>query len=60
MVGVMFLTGWWTMAILTMFLLSTKHAGMLDNVTPLSRGRKIMSLLIIGIFISCLTFSPVG
>ena len=58
MMGAMVLTGWWVMAFLAIFLLSGRHPGTLDDISPLSRNRKILSLLLIVIFASCFTLSP--
>lgn len=56
--GGMFLSGWWFMAALAVFLFRNRHPGTLDDVTPLSTSRKILALLFIVIFISCFTLSP--
>jgi Zn-dependent protease len=58
MMGVMALTGWWVMAILAIFLLGGKHPELLDEVSPLSKKRKIIALLLVVIFFACFTFSP--
>lgn len=58
MTGVMFITGWWVMALLVIFLLNGRHPEILDDISPLSRNRKILSLLLIVIFASCFTLSP--
>jgi Zn-dependent protease len=58
MIGVMILAGWWTMALLVVFLITTKHPGTLDNVSDLSKNRKIAGVLIlIMIFAACFTIS---
>ena len=58
MIGVMVLAGWWTMALLVVFLIKTHHPGTLDDVSDLSKNRKIIGvLIIIVIFITCFTFS---
>ena len=57
MVAVMFLTGWWSMAILVVLLIGFKHPGTLDDVSTLSRRRKLLAILLPIIFISCLTLS---
>ncbi|MDQ1279779.1 MAG: Peptidase protein [Thermoproteota archaeon] len=57
MVVVMFLTGWWTMAIFVMLLMGFKHPGTLNDVSPLSNRRKILAILLPVIFISCLTLN---
>jgi hypothetical protein len=54
----MFLTGWWAMALLTMLFLRTDHPGVLDEVSPLSMSRKLLAIVLIVIFVSCLTLSP--
>jgi Zn-dependent protease len=54
----MFLTGWWAMALLTILFLRSGHPGVLDETSPLSNGRKLLALLLIVIFSSCLTLSP--
>lgn len=58
MMGVMAFTGWWVMALLSIFLLGGKHPELLDEMSPLSKKRKIMALLLIVIFIACFTLSP--
>jgi membrane-associated protease RseP (regulator of RpoE activity) len=55
MLAVMFLTGWWTMALLVAALMGMKHPGTLNNVSTVSNGRKILALLLPVIFLSCLT-----
>ena len=54
---IMILAGWWTMAILVVFFLRVEHSGTLDDVSDLSKNRKIAGLLLIVIFISCFTLS---
>jgi Zn-dependent protease len=58
MMGVMAFTGWWVMALLSIFLLRGKHPDLLDEMSPLSKKRKIMALLLIVMFIACFTLSP--
>ncbi len=58
MMGVMVFTGWWVMALLAIFLLGSKHPELLDEMAPLSKKRKVMSLLVIVIFFACFTLSP--
>jgi membrane-associated protease RseP (regulator of RpoE activity) len=58
MMGVMALTGWWVMAVLSFFLLGGKHPELLDERAPLSKKRKIMALLLIVMFLACFTLSP--
>ena len=54
------LLGWYAMAILmALFILMAKtHPGALDNVSKLSRNRKIIAVLTLVIFILCLTPAP--
>ena len=54
------LLGWYAMAVLmVLFLLMAKtHPGALDNVSKLSRNRKIIAVLTLVIFILCLTPAP--
>lgn len=54
---VMFLTGWWSMAFVVIFFMKFEHPGTLDDVSPLSQGRKVLTLLLIFMMISCFTFS---
>ena len=57
------LLGWYAMAILmAVFILfmAKTHPGALDNVTKLSRNRKIVAVLTLVIFILCLTPAPYG
>jgi len=59
MAFVMILTGWWAMALLVIFLITTKHPGTLDTVSDLSNSRKIIGVLLLTvIFLSCFTLSP--
>jgi membrane-associated protease RseP (regulator of RpoE activity) len=59
MMVVMVLIGWWAMAFLVVFLISARHPGTLDNVSALSRNRKIIGIiLIVVIFVCCFTLSP--
>ncbi|NYB53000.1 MAG: site-2 protease family protein [Methanobacteriaceae archaeon] len=52
--------GWYFMAVIMVFIffMGKNHPGALDNVTPISRNRKIMTFLILAIFILSLSFSP--
>jgi membrane-associated protease RseP (regulator of RpoE activity) len=52
--------GWFLMAILMIyiFLKSKSHPGALDNVAPVTKGRKIMAVLMLVIFILCLSPFP--
>lgn len=55
------LLGWYVMAILmALFILfmTKTHPGALDNVSKLSRNRKIIAVLTLAIFILCLTPAP--
>ena len=54
------LLGWISMAILMMLILvlNKRHPGALDNVSKLSRGRKILAVLMLMVFILCLTPVP--
>ena len=55
------LLGWYAMAILmAVFILfmAKTHPGALDNVSKLSRNRKIIAILTLAIFILCLTPAP--
>ncbi|MEJ2126225.1 MAG: site-2 protease family protein [Candidatus Bathyarchaeota archaeon] len=45
------LIGWWTMAVLALFLSASKHPGPLDDVSELSNKRKIGALVLVGVFI---------
>ncbi len=58
MVVLMLLSGWWTMALLVMFLIRFDHPGTLDDTTPLTRGRKLLGLAFIFMFVAVFTFSP--
>jgi membrane-associated protease RseP (regulator of RpoE activity) len=58
---VMALLGWYLMAaLLVVFILfmSRKHPGALDNVSKLSRNRKILAIVMVIIFILCLSPAP--
>lgn len=59
-VVVTILLGWIPMAILMALILfmSKKHPGALDNVAPLSRGRKIMAVGVLLMLILCLAPAP--
>jgi len=53
-VAVMFLIGWWTMALfLAIFMSRAQHPGPLDDVSPLSNVRKIIAIGILAILILC-------
>jgi len=57
MIVLMFLAGWWPMALLVSFLVRVDHPGTLDDVTPLTRGRKLLALAFVAMFISVFTLS---
>lgn len=44
-VVILFFFGYWLMALLAFFLFSGRHPGPVDDVSPLSRGRKILGAL---------------
>jgi Zn-dependent protease len=58
MAVLMLLSGWWTMALLVTFVIRFNHPGTLDDTTPLSRGRKLLGLVFIFMFVAVFTFSP--
>lgn len=49
----LFLEGFWVMAILVLFIAMYKHPGPLDDVSRLSTGRKLMAVLMVAIFVLC-------
>lgn len=55
MVPVMILTGWWSMAILILVFIRQGHPGTINEITGVSRARKLLSLLVIVIFLTCFT-----
>lgn len=55
MIPVMILTGWWSMAILILVFLRQGHPGTLNEITGVSYPRKIFSILVIVIFLTCFT-----
>jgi hypothetical protein len=55
MIPVMILTGWWSMAILILVFLRQGHPGTLNKITGVSRTRKLLSILVIVIFLTCFT-----
>ncbi|MEN4006536.1 MAG: site-2 protease family protein [Methanobacteriaceae archaeon] len=59
-IGITLFLGWMFMAILmgVMFFMSKKHPGALDNVSKLSGNRKKLAILMIIIFILCLSQVP--
>ncbi len=58
MIILMLLSGWWTMALLVMFLIRTGHPGTIDDVTNLTPKRKLMGLAFVAMFIAVFTLSP--
>ncbi len=54
----MMLTGWWSMALLVLLFLRNTHPGTMDDATGVSTSRKVLSILVVVIFLSCLTLSP--
>ena len=54
------LIGWYIMAILMafMFFMTKKHPGALDNVSKLSKSRKLLAVVIVAVFILCLSPYP--
>lgn len=58
---VMALLGWYLMAVLLVafiLFMSRKHPGALDNVSKLSKNRKILAIVMVIIFILCLSPAP--
>jgi membrane-associated protease RseP (regulator of RpoE activity) len=55
---VMFLAGWWPMAILVLFLIRVNHPGTMDDSVPLSNRRKLIGLAFIAMFVAVFTLSP--
>lgn len=53
--------GWYFMAALMVFifLMGKGHPGALDNINPINRNRKIMAVIILAIFILCLSPAPI-
>jgi membrane-associated protease RseP (regulator of RpoE activity) len=45
------LGGFWLMALFVLFLSSQRHPGPLDDVSSLSRGRKILAVVLVAIFV---------
>ena len=58
MIVLMFLAGWWPMALLVLFLIRTDHPGTLDDTTPLTLGRKLLALAFVAMFVAVFTLSP--
>ncbi|MEM2094398.1 MAG: site-2 protease family protein [Candidatus Bathyarchaeia archaeon] len=57
MVGVMILAGWFFMALLVLLFVRTSHPGLLDEATPLSRGRKFIAVVFAMMFLASFTLS---
>jgi membrane-associated protease RseP (regulator of RpoE activity) len=53
-----FALGWWLMAILMIYLSLAPHPGPLDDVSPLERNRKILSIFVFIILVLCAVPSP--
>ncbi len=58
MLPLMMLTGWWVMALLILLFVGNNHPGTLDDATSVTTNRKIMSLLVVVIFLACFTLAP--
>ncbi|MFH0896883.1 MAG: site-2 protease family protein, partial [Candidatus Bathyarchaeota archaeon] len=58
MIILMLISGWWTMAILVMFLIKVNHPGTLDDATPLTFKRKLLGLAFVAMFVAVFTLSP--
>jgi membrane-associated protease RseP (regulator of RpoE activity) len=54
---VMFLAGWWPMAILVLLLIRVNHPGTMDDSIPLSNRRKLMGLAFALMFVAVFTLS---
>lgn len=53
-VAILFLMGWWTMALfLVLFMSRGQHPGPLDDVSSLSNSRKLLTIIILSILILC-------
>lgn len=50
--------GWFVMAILMIYFFKRVHPGALDNVAPVTKGRKIIAMIMLIIFILCLSPIP--
>jgi membrane-associated protease RseP (regulator of RpoE activity) len=55
MIPVMILTGWWSMALLILVFLRYGHPGTINEITGVSRTRKLLSIFVIVIFLTCFT-----
>jgi Zn-dependent protease len=58
MIPLMMLTGWWVMALLVLLFVGNNHPGTLDDATGVSTNRKVLSILVVVIFLSCFTLAP--
>ena len=58
MILLMFLAGWWSMALLVLLLIRVDHPGTMDDVTPLTLRRKLLALAFVAMFIAVFTLSP--
>ncbi len=52
-VGITFLLGYWFFGVLILLFAMRKHPGPTDDLIPLSKGRKVLSLGLLGILILC-------
>ena len=57
-VVVLFIFNYWLMAILVLFMLGYQHPGPLDGVSKLTNGRKLVSILLVLIFVLSLVPLP--
>jgi membrane-associated protease RseP (regulator of RpoE activity) len=49
--ALLFVYGWWPMAVLAFFFASTKHPGPLDDVSKLTSSRKAGAVLLVAVFV---------
>jgi membrane-associated protease RseP (regulator of RpoE activity) len=54
-IAVLLYFGYWLMLFLVLFFSVIKHPGPLDDISKLSTGRKAFALLLVAIFVLCLT-----
>jgi hypothetical protein len=54
----MFLAGWWPMAILVLLLVRVNHPGTMNDSVPLSNSRKLIGLAFTVMFVAVFTLSP--
>jgi len=54
----MFLAGWWPMAILVLLLVRVNHPGTMNDSVPLSKSRKLIGLAFTVMFVAVFTLSP--